>query len=167
MEPLRTGGAARDDDRGSRMAAHSPRPSQVAREPRGSIVSIDRDVSHSRRYQNRRLGISQKLHEKAYRYGQLDAPYLIAVWSLAMTAGSDDFQYALFGHWPQDSREDPGALWHRGGKPRATRVSAVIGGFAFTFGAPTRSKDLAPALAEPLGGAPDPGRQPPLADDRR
>ena len=80
------------------------------------------------------VGISQKLHEKAYRYGQLKAPYLIAILSLAMTAGADDFQFALFGHWPQDSHEDPGALWHRGNEPRGTRVSAVVGAFGFTFG---------------------------------
>jgi hypothetical protein len=87
----------------------------------GGISLADRDIL-------------EKLSEKAYRYGQLDAPYAIAVWSLATPATSDDFQHALFGGWPISDSGRSAGLWRRNGQARARRVSAVLGAVTFSFG---------------------------------
>lgn len=84
--------------------------------------------------------ILSKLRAKASRYGQLDAPYIIAVQSQGAVASEDDFEQALFGQEviripvgpAGQAREatpdrDPHGLWQWGDRQRGTRVSAVLG----------------------------------------
>jgi hypothetical protein len=80
-----------------------------------------------------------KLKQKAGRYGQLEAPFVIALQATAVAGDEEDVSQALFGSEavrvpvgpsgpvgePEVVRRADG-LWQWGGERRATRVSAVL-----------------------------------------
>lgn len=80
-------------------------------------------------------GLRRTLKRKARHYGELDAPYVIAVLCVGTFVTDDDIAEALVGNvacvWdPQAGGlawiREPNGLWHGPGKPVNTRVSAVV-----------------------------------------
>ena len=82
--------------------------------------------------------IQSAVKNKAKRYGDLSTPYLIAINMMSYGAGFSDFISALFGEYedhpsrgdgtlPGLTTRSPNAALRWRGKPRNTRVSAVIG----------------------------------------
>ena len=79
--------------------------------------------------------VLRALKEKATRYGELDRPYVIALSCVGTTVDSLGIQDALFGgprmtlHLDRDELEEgprTGGFWIDRGRPRNTRVSAVV-----------------------------------------
>jgi hypothetical protein len=114
--------------------------------PRSESSRGDRDFPTIGIYPSRggistaRPDILGKLQSKASRYGQLDAPYVIAVQSQGVVANEDDFERALFGEevvripvgpdapvGEATVDRDPHGLWQWGDRQRGTRVSGVLG----------------------------------------
>ena len=83
-----------------------------------------------------REDLRRKLKHKAYRYGDLDAPYLIAVETPGAFTDEEDVMQALYGPEVVEIDADalvavettrmPDGLWRQGSTTRAGRVSGVL-----------------------------------------
>jgi hypothetical protein len=106
------------------------------------------------------------LYEKANKYGDLDAPLVIAVWIMETMASQDTAVLALFGSWfSLDAGEQPTGLNLRQNRPESLwgpkakhrgRASAVLAVNSFDFGLPSIARSLPrlwpnPWASRPLG----------------
>jgi hypothetical protein len=92
-----------------------------------------------------------KLKEKSSKYGELDAPLLIAVWVLDLMANPETAPLALFGAWFDldagihkvglDERRDRVGLWTPGAKTRE-RAAGVLAANTRDFGYPSVTRSL-------------------------
>ena len=92
------------------------------------------------------------LYEKANKYGDLDAPHVVAIWVIDLMASQDTAALALFGSWFEmedgthrtglDLRSRPReGIWSPGAKHRG-RASAVLATSSFEFGYPAVARTL-------------------------
>jgi len=79
--------------------------------------------------------LRRTLKRKARHYGEVDAPYVIAVLCVGTFVADNDVEKALLGDtryvWDPNQRRlrgvrEPNGLWHGPGKPVNTRVSQVV-----------------------------------------
>ena len=98
------------------------------------------------------LAILPGLYEKANKYGDLDAPHVIALWIMDAMASEDTAAVALFGSWFATEegthrtglnlrKERPESLWSPSAKHRG-RASAVLAANSFEFGYPAIARAL-------------------------
>jgi len=105
------------------------------------------------------------LTEKANKYGDLDAPLVIAVWVMDLMADKGTVPLALFGgniDWPKDGVHPTGlppsgdsqqSLWAPYAKHRG-RASAVLAAEAFGFGYPAVARVLPRLWINPWANRP-------------
>jgi hypothetical protein len=91
------------------------------------------------------------LEEKSSKYGQLDAPLVIAVWVIDLMAHAETASLALFDGWFDfrpgplrthwEERADRVGLWTPGAKARS-RAAGVLAAGSFDFGYPSVARSM-------------------------
>ncbi len=110
------------------------------------------------------LAILPGLHEKANKYGDLDAPHVIALWVMDAMASEDTAALALFGGWFSTEegthrtglnlrKERTKSLWSPSAKHRE-RASAVLATNSFEFGYPAIARTLPRLWPNPWANRP-------------